>query len=302
MPEAASSRVIIAAYVPVIHRGYWQFFDAHKKAEQCLVFGKTILSQTDYLRKDLRALTPDQQVKAIQGLGIFKTVKRVELDDLTAYDKPGVVVVMPDEDVSRDVAKRMSHAKVEFYPVFLRWDRRSVEASDSDIKENVTTNSQDQKIMTKAVAAAATSSDIWRQVGAVLVDQHGKELASSSNEGEPSVHSPWMEGDPRNVYHQGVSIEASVFSHAEAKLIAEAARDGVRLAGARLYVSTFPCPVCAKLIAHSGIASCYYLNGYGILDGRRVMEAYGVTLLRVKGVNDPAEHPGRAVPYKKPKS
>ena len=37
--------------------------------------------------------------------------------------------------------------------------------------------------------------------------------------------------------------------HAEARLIAAAAREGRATAGAVLYVTDFPCPPCAKLIA-----------------------------------------------------
>jgi dCMP deaminase len=50
--------------------------------------------------------------------------------------------------------------------------------------------------------------------------------------------------------------------HAEANAIAQAARNGVRIEGADLYVSASPCWTCFKLIANSGIVRVAYGEFY----------------------------------------
>ena len=63
--------------------------------------------------------------------------------------------------------------------------------------------------------------------------------------------------------------------------MANAAREGVATAGAVVYVTDFPCPPCAKLLAGAGIATLYYRDGYAVVDGQDVLEAAGVEIVRV---------------------
>lgn len=285
-------------YMPVLHKGYLDFFKAYPNVKTAYILAQELLNTVDYLRKDLRALTPAQQVDTLVGLSRFDEVKLLSLSSLAKIDAADTELVMPDEDVSHQLAGGLKKAKVNFYPVFLRWDRRSVENVDKHEEvETVTEAEFTQKIMTSALGKAKTSSDIWRRVGAVLITADKKQLGPAANQGEPNAHSPWMEGDPRNIFNRGVGIEMSVFSHAEAVLIAEAAKSGIKLEGATIYVTTFPCPACAKLIARSGIANCYYKEGYAVLDGGDIMKEYGVKVIKVimPETNEPSPE---AVAYK----
>lgn len=297
MPKP-TARFAVAAYVPVLHRGYLQFFETNSKAKELYIIGSDLLKKVDYIRKDLRALDPGKAAEAIKASGIFKSVQILSADKISTLDSPNLQILMPDEDVSRVVGGMFKHAKVKYSPVFLRWDRRSLESANKPVKnKKVSSKKADKQFMTRAYAAAASSSDIWRRVGALLIDSKGNEVGLSCNQGQPNAHSPWMEGDPRNVLHQGVGIEVSVFMHAEAALIAKAAKAGIALNGASMYVTTFPCPVCAKLIAHSGIKHLYYSEGYGVLDGERVLDYRGVQLQRVP-VDMQDSDPSVWVPYK----
>ncbi len=58
-------------------------------------------------------------------------------------------------------------------------------------------------------------------------------------------------------------------SHAEANAIAQAARHGVAIKGATLYVTLEPCYVCIKLLATAQIARVYYEIGYESKDPER---------------------------------
>ncbi|MBP7149851.1 MAG: deaminase, partial [Acidobacteria bacterium] len=50
--------------------------------------------------------------------------------------------------------------------------------------------------------------------------------------------------------------------HAEANAIAQAARHGVRVDGAEIYITASPCWACFRLLANSGIVRIYYGEFY----------------------------------------
>ena len=50
--------------------------------------------------------------------------------------------------------------------------------------------------------------------------------------------------------------------HAEANALVQAARNGVRISGASIYVTTIPCWGCFRLIANAGIVEIYYGGMY----------------------------------------
>ena len=137
------------------------------------------------------------------------------------------------------------------------------------------------ELATAAQARAAGSVDWWRQVGAAIRFADGT-IASAVNEHNPHRLSPYAVGDPRANFSQGVHLELSTATHAEASLIAQAAREGVSTKAAAMYVTDFPCPPCAKLIAAAGIAKLYFIRtGYAVLDGEDVLAAAGVEVVQV---------------------
>lgn len=290
---------VFAAYVPVIHRGYLQYFKAFPEIKDIYVFDKEILSMLDYIRKDLRALSPSQQKAALIGLQRFKSVKKLDKKILKELDKPDIKFVMPDEDISREVSRQIKKAEIELYPIFLRWDRRNVQDVDLETKDIISASAFSRSMMARAIRKSKQSSDIWRRVGAAIVTSEKKVIGPIENHAEPSQQTPLIEGDPRNIFNRGVAIEMSLFTHAEASLIAEAARTGQKLEGAEIYVTTFPCPACAKLIARSGIKKCYYSQGYAVLDGKRILDEYLVKIIKVELMPDGETPDPMAVKYKK---
>jgi dCMP deaminase len=107
-------------------------------------------------------------------------------------------------------------------------------------------------------------------------------VASAGNEHLPHPLSAYAAGDPRSNFFKGVHLELSTATHAEARLIADAARRGIATQGAVVYVTDFPCPPCAKLLAAAGVSRLYFRTGYAVLDGRDVLEAAGVEIIRVE--------------------
>jgi dCMP deaminase len=127
---------------------------------------------------------------------------------------------------------------------------------------------------------ARSSPDWWRQVGAAVIKK-GKITLQSHNTHVPSEHSPYINGDPRDFITAGKNPELATSLHAEQVIITEAARKGIPLEGASIYVTAFPCPVCAKLVAYSGIKKCFFRRGSATLDGEQILKSNRVKMIQI---------------------
>jgi dCMP deaminase len=127
---------------------------------------------------------------------------------------------------------------------------------------------------------AEKSSDWWRHVGAVLVK--GRELvATAYNRSCPSQHMSYVLGNPRDFIEAGTLSHFSDVLHSEKIVFTEALKHGVSTLGADIYVSVFPCPDCAKMIAYSGVKRCFFASGHASLDGQSVLRSQGVEMIYV---------------------
>jgi dCMP deaminase len=267
-------------YLPVLHRGYEAFFTRHADAGSALLLGSGFAAQYPSMAKDIRALPPE---RAARYLSVALPDCAVEVIEPAAL--PGAVtgdpLVLPAEDLTRDLALRYDLGRdreLVFDETFLRWDREWSQAvRPAAFDGAVAAGDLPRGLLNRARELAGRSSDWWRQVGALAV--RGDDLLGSAwNHHRPTPYSPYIDGDPRDGFSRGVRADLSTAIHAEAALIAAAARDGVSLRGADLYVTTFPCPACARLIAEAGLRRCYFAGGYSVLDGESVLRAAGVAL------------------------
>lgn len=268
---------ILVAYVPVLHEGYRCFFEKNKDVEEIFVWGKDIIAEEDYLAKEIRALDPELIVKSLESWNIFEKVSVLSKKEISKLKNKEIV--LPDEDVCRNFAsKYLVDEKVEFDPIFLRWDRTNTKKEKKVGPEKIITENE---FMNSAFKEAERSSDWWRQVGGVIV-KDGKVILSYTNKHVPSPHQAYVDGDPRNVSHQGKDLDLYTTIHAEAGCIAEAAKKGIALDGLEMYVTDFPCPACAKQIAYAGIKKLYFTRGYAVLDGERILKQKGVKIIQIK--------------------
>lgn len=281
---------VVLAYVPVLHEGYRRFLERHARGRRVFVIGPELFADYRPLAKDVRALDAADAARALAALEIAGSV--AVLDAVAAgvlAQEDGLRLVLPAEDVSYAVVERwFPRAAVRYDPVFLRWDKTKTVQMLDPAPERVTTDAADAELAALAEDAGATSVDWWRQVGAAIRFADGT-TAAAANVHHPHPQAPYAVGDPRANFTQGVELELSTATHAEAGLIARAAREGRATDGAAIYVTDFPCPPCAKLIANAGFARLYYRRGYAVLDGRDVLEAAGVEIVAVT-VKD-LEHP-----------
>ena len=275
---------IILAFIPVLHEGYVRFIKRHYDACCLYIFGRGLIKTHKALAKEIRALSPPMMRKAITALKIVDRVALFEERDIRKIQRQKwITIVMPSEDLSRELAETYFRDHTVIYDnIFLRWDsENSLESHEVGSKIEITADKFHQAIMKVAVDESQKSSDWWRQVGGVIL-RRGKIVIKSHNAHMPSPHTPYAEGDPRAHFKKEVLAEMSTALHAERGLIARAARDGIPLLGTSMYVSTFPCPPCAKMIVAAGISALYFSSGYSVLDGERVLRAGGVKIFQVK--------------------
>jgi dCMP deaminase len=277
-------------YVPVLHAGYEQLLERHRDADEVLLLGRSVIAQFPVLAKEIRALTPERAAAYLRAAGPDGPAVRV----VEAADLPDAVraelLVVADEDVTREVVGRYgldAAAGVRFERTFLRWDREWSRAQRPvGLDVPTATGADARRFMELTASLADRSSDWWRQVGAVAV-RGDDVLYEAHNTHGPTEYAPYLNGDPRNNFSRGVAVELSTAMHAEAAIVARASRDGVSLRGADLYVSTFPCPGCARLIAEAGFRRCFFAGPYGVLDGADVLRSAGVELAWIDLGGDP---------------
>jgi dCMP deaminase len=273
---------VVLAYVPVLHEGYRRFFDRHARDRPLHLIGPELYADYRPLAKDVRALPAADAAAAIAGWRIASSVAVLDAAGAEALAAQEPSLILPAEDISHQVVERyFPRAAVRYDPVFLRWDKsKTVQMLDPHPVASMAEDVLVAEMEDAAQGAAARSIDWWRQVGAALRFADGT-LETATNVHHPHELAPYAAGDPRSNFTQGVELELSTATHAEAALIARAARDGRVTAGAAIYVTDFPCPPCAKLIANAGVAKLYYRRGYAVLDGRDVLEAAGVEIIAI---------------------
>jgi len=273
---------IIILYMPVLHSGYISFLKKHANegVESIYVLGEELVTEFTYFEKEIRAITPSDAVLAIKSFNLFKNVYALNQDSIEKLSENQII--MPNESTSRKFAdKYLEKNNVTLDDVFLRWDEESVLSKAPPEYSIVSKEPFDKDTMSVALKESEKSSDWWRHVGAALV-KNGELIYKVHNQHIPSEHTPYALGDPRDFIEPGTMSDISSALHSEQKIITNAAKDGIGLEGSSIYVTVFPCVVCAKLIAASGIKKCYFGGGHATFDGEKVLKAAEVEIILVK--------------------
>jgi len=192
-------------------------------------------------------------------------------------------ITLPDEDVSRNFARIfLKKHKVYFKKIFLRWDK-TISTTEFEVPPDriISTKNSDLKFLREAVKEARQSPDWWREIGAVLVKEKKIEIRAY-NRHFPSNTTSGTMGDPRSNFDYGEQPEIYLSIHAEADIIAQVANRGISLQGSEIFVTTFPCPNCARLLVRAGIKKLFYTQGYSKLDAEEILKSAGVEIILVK--------------------
>lgn len=276
------SEIVLVLYVPVLHQGYIELFKrAHRRGIRRLIMPDLKLAkELSFLEPEIRALKPEVMRELIVTLAYFESVS--VMGPASYVELPAdVTILSADEGFSRRMVERFWPGQVvEYDTVFLRWDEANVLSLAPAGYDRTSDGDFDREMMGLAESQTAMVGDWWRQVGGVIV-RAWQPILVGSNQHVPSQHTPYVNGDPRDHVMAGTQSELATTLHCEMALITEAARTGVSLQGASLYVTVFPCPVCAKLIAYAGIKRVYFRTGHASLDGQTILETKGVELILV---------------------
>jgi len=128
-----------------------------------------------------------------------------------------------------------------------------------------------------AIEVSKRSTCLRRHVGAILV-RDKRILATGYN------------GAPRGVEHcetrgclreqrgvpSGERHELCRGLHAEMNTLIQAAEHGIRVEGATLYSTTFPCSLCAKMVINAGIQRIVAQTDYADPLGKELLSEAGV--------------------------
>lgn len=144
---------------------------------------------------------------------------------------------------------------------FTKWDKRFME-------------------MTETISNWASCFKKDRKMGAVIV--RDKRILTTGYNGAPQGITPCVErGECMRIkmgIESGTRAELCYAVHAEQNALIQAARMGVSVHGATLYVTYSPCVICAKLIINAGIARVVYMHDYPDDFSKQLLQEAGVVL------------------------
>ena len=146
---------------------------------------------------------------------------------------------------------------------FTKWDHRFME-------------------MTDTISGWASCYQKNRKMGAVIV--RDKRILTTGYNGAPQGIKPCVErgeclrrklGIP-----SGTRAEVCYAVHAEQNALIQAARMGVSVYGATMYVTYRPCIICTRLLINAGIVRVIYRYDYPDEFSREILKEAGVELIK----------------------
>jgi dCMP deaminase len=272
----------VVVYVPVLHEGYRRLFEKHPDARTLYLFGAEVIASYEHLIKDIRKLSPELVKKAVESWGMFDRVEILNEQTIRELQEKETPLVVSDDDLTTAlIEKYFKQNPIEKDTIFLRWDKKtSVEPVQVSPDVKISSAEFDQKMIELTLEEGKKAKDWWRRIGAAVV-KDGKVVIQIHNNYVPSDQIANDQGDPRGNFKGGIHLESSLAIHAEAGLVARAAKEGISLTGVDVYTENFPCPPCAKQLAYSGIKRLYYRTGYKVLDGEQILRSQGVEIVFV---------------------
>ncbi len=278
-------RMIVMLYMPVIHRGYWDFLRKHESRDyDCFLIGtnaiKALGPNAAYVLKKDVAIRGMPESVIEDCVGRYFNFNSVEML-VPNVTTDSVHIQTTDEDItSLALTAFFPNAIVKLDTTRLRYDRKGVERIDEVPTTECTSEETARQLMQFAEMEAEKSKDWWLSVGA-LISRDGMPILIAYNAAALDPDLPNILGDPRSIYSRGENTEDTLVAHAERDLVAQAARDGISLAGTDAYVTHFPCVPCAASLARAGVRRLFFKKGYSRLESLDLLLSKGVEVIRV---------------------
>jgi dCMP deaminase len=271
--------MIIIGTFSVIHKGYLDILDKYPTAD-IFVLGPDLSQELYKLELDLRQMPFAKIKNLLANLG--KTVTELTKENLNIISDADQIILIKDNITDELKNKYFSDKNniIEENGFFYHQADNVFKTNADQPDTTISVDQTDLKYMNQAQELAKSSGCFWRQIGAVVV-KNDQIIYQAYNEMLPNNDECYKIGCIRDGIKPGTQTEFCSVAHAEAKCVATAAKDGTSLKDTAIYVTTFPCPACAKLIALSGIKKCFYNQGWANFDGERVMQSAGVQIIKV---------------------
>lgn len=269
--------MIIIGNFPIIHRGYLDIIEKYHLADIYILttdFAKTLYP----FELDLRKI-PEHKIKNM--LSVYdRNINFLNEKNIENIDFNEQVVVIKDDCTKNLIDKHLNNLDIIEENGFFYHSSKDVHKTNEQKFTTYSPSSQDIDFMKKTLKMAKNSGCFWRQLGSIIVKDN-QIVSHGYNKMLPNDDECYKIGCIRDNLQPGTKTEYCSAIHAEANCISQAAKKGIALDGASIYVTIFPCPMCAKLIAVSGIRKCFYNQGWSSFDGERVMKANGVEILKI---------------------
>ena len=140
----------------------------------------------------------------------------------------------------------------------------------------------DKRFMDLTENIASWSSCCRRQVGAIIVMD--KRIIATGYNGAPAGIKTCVDKKSclRNEMGiaSGTRAELCYAVHAEQNAVTQAARMGVSVKGATIYVTHQPCVLCAKILINAGIKRIVYKYGYPDKFSLELLDEAGIELVK----------------------
>ena len=272
----------IFAYIPVVHAGTLQFLEAYKGTPIFLLDNEEGKKDNPYLERDIRALNA-VLIKAELLAHGFANVTVTAPNQLRKQCAGVSKLIVPhDEIVDFFLEKYIPEIPIERVYTFLRWTKQ-ISVAEHEVPNDrvVTSGAFENTVLRSLETDAAASPDWWRQIAAAIV-KDGHIIASAYNAHYPSQHALTINGDPRSNLDAGQGPGVYTSIHAEASALAKAARKGIAVDGADIFVTTFPCPTCARSLVEAGLKRVFYKKGYSLLDAEEILKGSGIEIILVQ--------------------
>jgi len=137
----------------------------------------------------------------------------------------------------------------------------------------------------KTVASWSTCIRENRQVGAVIVKAH-RILTTGYNGAPGGVANCKERGeclrDKLNI-KSGTQLEMCYSICAEQNAVVQAAKLGLSVDGATIYVTHRPCPICTRILINAGIKRIVYDKDYPNEFSLELIREAGIELVQLKG-------------------
>ena len=135
--------------------------------------------------------------------------------------------------------------------------------------------------MDVATSMASLSHGKRGKVGACVVTKNGVLLVGVNGLPQPLGNQLEYDVAPEDAIFHDWKTKPEVI-HAEENCILKAAREGVSLIGATVFVTHSPCPHCASMLDSCGVSKVFYRHVHGNGEGLAVLEKCGVPAIKVR--------------------